>query len=135
MDDSKSSKLNDNKTNIIYLASLHCVKSLRTPALQMSAFSIISNGSVKNLEVIFDQCINMYEHVTSVCRAAYKHLKNIHCLKAFLTQEALVIVVHVFITSRIDYCNSLLYDISDYNINRLQRIQNNGPRRVKYSKI
>ena len=101
-------KLNDNKTNILYLASPHCVKSLKTPALQMGASSITPNGSVKNLGVIFDQCINMHEHVTSVCRAAYYHLKNIHCLKAFLTQEALVTVVHAFVTSCIDYCNSLL---------------------------
>ena len=113
-------RLNDNKTNIIYLASPYRVKSLKTPALQMGASSITPNGSVKNLDVIFDQCINMYEHVTSVCRAAYYHLKNIHCLKSFLTQEALVIVIHAFITSRIDYCNSLLYGTSDYNINRLQ---------------
>ena len=28
-------KLNENKTNIIYLTSTHCVQSLRTPALQM----------------------------------------------------------------------------------------------------
>jgi len=62
----------------------------------------------------------MNEHVTSVCRAAYYHLMNIHCLKALLTQEVLVTVVHAFVTSRIDYCNSLLYDISNYNINRLQ---------------
>jgi len=68
----------------------------------------------------------MYEHITSVCRAAYYHLKNIHCLKAFLTQESLVAVVHAFVTSRIDYCNSLLYRISDYNMNRLQRIQNSA---------
>jgi len=89
----------------------------------MGASSITRDGSVKYLEVIFGQCISMYEHVTSVCRAANCHLKNIHFLKAFLTQEALVIVVHVFVTFRIDYCNSLLYGISDYNINRLQRIQ------------
>ena len=68
----------------------------------------------------FEQCINMHEHVTSVCRAAYYHLKNIHRLKAFLTQEALLTVVHALLTSRIDYCNSLLYGISDYNINRHQ---------------
>jgi len=86
MDDSK---LNDNKTNIKYLAS-----SIKTPALQMGASSITPNGSVRNLGVIFYQCINMYEHVTSVCRAAYYHLKNIHCLKAFWTQEALVTLVH-----------------------------------------
>ena len=70
----------------------------------------------------------MYNHVTSVCRAAYYHLKNIHCLKALLTQETLVSVVHAFVTSRIYYYNSLLYSISDYNINRLQRIQNNASR-------
>ena len=32
-------------------------------------------------------------------------------------QESLVTVVHAFVTSRVDYCNSLLYGISDYNIN------------------
>ena len=114
--------LSDNKTHIIYLASPHCVKSLKTPAIQMSASSITPNGSVKNLGVIFDKCINMHEHVTSVWRATYYHLKNIHCLKAFLTQESLVTVVHAFVTSRIDYCNSLLYGIFDYSINHLQRI-------------
>ena len=76
MDDSK----NDNKTIIIYLASPHCVKSLKTPALQMGASSITPNESVNNLAVIFDQCIIMYENVTSVFRAVYCHLKNIHCL-------------------------------------------------------
>ena len=105
--------------NILYLASPHCVKSLTTSALRMGASSITPNGSVKNLGIIFDQCINMHEHVTSVCRAAYYHLKNIHCLKAFLTQEALVTIVNAFGTYRIDYCNSLLYGISDYNNNRL----------------
>ena len=120
-------KLNDNKTNS---ASAHCVKSLKTPALQMGASLISPNGSVKSLGVIFDQCINMHEHVTSVCWAAYYHLKNIHCLKAFFIQEALVTVVHAFVTSRIDYCNSLLYGISDYNINCLQRIQKSAARIV-----
>jgi len=72
----------------------------------------------------------MYEHLTLVCRAPYYHLKNIHCLKTFLTQEALVTVIHAFVTSCIYYCNSLLYSISDYNINRLQRIQNSAPSTV-----
>jgi len=89
-------KPNDNKINIIYLASPHCVKSLNTPAIQMSASSITANGSVRNLGVIFYQCINMHEHITSVCRAAYYHLKNIHFLKTFLTQKALLTVVHAF---------------------------------------
>jgi len=86
------------------------------------------NGSVKNLGGIFDQCINMHKHVTSLCRAAYYHLKNIHYLKAFLTQKSLVTAVHAFVTSRIYYCNSLLYGLPDYSIN--QRIQNSAARIV-----
>jgi len=120
-------KLNDIKTNILYLASPHCVKSLDT---SMGASLITPNGSVKNIGVILDQCINMHEYVKSVCQAAYYHLKNIHCLRAFLIQEALVTVVHAFVTSRIDYCNYLLYGISDYNINHLLRIQNSAARIV-----
>ena len=82
-------KLNDNEINIIYLALPHCVKSLKTPALQMGATSITPKGSVNNLGVMFDKCINLYEQVISICRAAYYHLKNIHCLKTFLTHKAL----------------------------------------------
>jgi len=128
-------RLNDNKRNIIYLASPHCVKSLKTPALQMGASSITPNGSVTNLGVISHQCINIYEHVTSVCPATYYYLKNIHYFKALLTQEALVTVIPAFVTFRIDYCNSLLYGKSD----SLQRIQNSATRivtnRRKYDHI
>ena len=60
-------RLNNNKTNTVYLASPHCVKSLKTPALQMGVSSITPNRSVQNMGIIYGQCINMHEHVTSVC--------------------------------------------------------------------
>ena len=64
--------------------------NIKIPSLQIGASSITPNGSVKCLGVIFDQCINMCGNVTSVCRAAYYHFKNIHCLKAFIgTQKHL----------------------------------------------
>ena len=56
--------INDNKTNIMYLVSPHCLKPQKTPTLLLIAPSIIPNGSVKNQWVIFDKCINMYKHVS-----------------------------------------------------------------------
>ena len=53
------------------------------------AFSITPNGSVKNLAVIFDQCVNMHEQ--------YAELPTTISLKAFLTQEALVTVLHALV--------------------------------------
>ena len=105
-------RLGVNKTNIIYLASPHCVKSLKTLALHMGASSITPNWSVYNLGAICDQCMNMSHQYTELPTTI---LKNIHCLNTSLTQEALVSVVQVFATSRIDYCNSMLYGIHDYN--------------------
>ena len=96
----------------------------------MGASLITLNRSVKNLGGIFDQCINMFEHATSVCRAVLYHLKNIHCLRALLAQETFITLVNAFFTFGIDYCNSLLCGISEYNINCLQRIQNSASRIV-----
>ncbi len=80
--------------------------------LQIGKSCITPSGSVRDLGVIFDKFLYMNDHVTTLCRAAYYHLRNIRSLKPFLSEETLVPVVHAFITSRIDYCNSLLYGIS-----------------------
>ena len=40
-----------------------------------------------------------------------------------MSQDALITVVHAFRKSRLDFCNSLLYGIVDYNINQLQQIK------------
>ena len=39
-------------------------------------------------------------------------------------------LVHAFITSRVDYCNSLLYGLPNYQLNKLQRVLNASARLV-----
>ena len=39
-------------------------------------------------------------------------------------------LVHAFITSRVDYCNSLLYGLPIYQLNKLQRVLNASARLV-----
>ena len=55
---------------------------------------------------------------------ALRHIRPLLSLE-FANQLACSIVA-----SRIDYCNSLFYGMSQYNINRLQRLQNNLARIV-----
>ena len=48
----------------------------------------------------------------------------------YLSRPAAESLVHAFITSRVDYCNSLLYGLPNSHIMKLQRIQNAAARLV-----
>ena len=72
----------------------------------------------------------MSKHVTSVCKSAFYHLHNIRRIKNYLSRENRLTLVHAFVTSRLDYCNSLLYGVPKDQISKLQRVQNAAARLV-----
>ena len=78
----------------------------------------------KNLGVTFDSGNTFTNHITKVCRACYYHLKDLRCICKFLSLEIAALLANSMISSRLDYCNFLLYDISKNNVAKLQKIQN-----------
>ena len=60
-------------------------------------------------------------------------------LRKYLSRDSLLTLIHAFITSRLDYCNGLLYGLPNSQIVKLQRVQNAAARLVlslsKYSHI
>ena len=81
----------------------------------------------------------MEQHVKKICSEANYHLRNISKIRKYLTQDSAQILIHAFISSKLDYCNSLLYGIPKYLVCRLQRVQNTAARIVtltrKYDSI
>jgi hypothetical protein len=67
-------------------------------------------------------------HKIKVCKACFFHLHNIRRIKKYLSRDNLLILVHAFITSRLDYCNSLFYGLPGKRISKLQRVQNAAAR-------
>ena len=59
-----------------------------------------------------------------MCRTCYYHLKDLRCIRKFLTVDTAALLANSMISSRLDYCNSLLYGVSKYNVAKLQKIQN-----------
>ena len=70
----------------------------------------------------------MNTHVNKLCSAAYFHLYNLRRMRKYLSQETCEQLVHAFITSRIDYCNSLLYGLPAKQLDKIQRVQNTAAR-------
>ena len=65
----------------------------------------------------------MEHHVTAVCKAGFYHLRNISRIRKYIARQAAEIPVHAFSTSRLDFCNSLLYGLPKQTIKRLQHVQ------------
>ena len=85
----------------------------------------------------------MYEKLhTQISRTAFFHLCNVAKIRHILSQKDAEKLVHAFITSRLDYCNSLLSGCSNKSLKTLQLIQNaaagsnkNQDQRSYYSSI
>jgi len=67
-------------------------------------------------------------HITDVCKSSFHHVSNISRIRKYLTREAAEMVVHAFVPSNLDYCNSLLYGLSKFLIAKLQSVQNSAAR-------
>ena len=71
-----------------------------------------------------DKSLNMEKHIKKLCQTLITQLRNIADVRKYLTQNAAEKLVHAFITSRLDYCNSLLYGLPSSSIKKLQKVQN-----------
>ena len=81
-------------------------------------------ASARNLGTWFDTHLDMGTHITKTCSSAFYYLYNIRHIRKYLSRESTEKLVHAFISSRVDYCNSLLYGITEYQTMKLQRVMN-----------
>ncbi len=119
--------LNSEKTVLIIRHKTSTVNKLEH-GLTLDGCSFDSSSSVRNLGVLFDSNLSFDGHVSSICKTAFFHLKNISKLRPMLSMSNAEIFIHAFMTSRLDYCNALLGGCSARLINKLQMVQNAAAR-------
>ena len=68
-------------------------------------------------------------HVAAVCRSGYQ-LQQFRPVTRSLSADTAKTLVQAFISSRLDYCNALLYGVSDRLMRSLQSVQNAAARLV-----
>ena len=74
--------------------------------------------------------LNLDSHINFIVSHCYKILKDIGRIKKNLQRAHIENLVHAVIASRLDYCNSLLMNISKVNLSKLQKLQNAAARLV-----
>ena len=61
--------------------------------------AVTQSSKVRDLGVIFDQFLNFNDHITTICRSI------------LLLYDACSTIIHALISCRLDYCNSILYNV------------------------
>ena len=79
---------------------------------------------------MLDQRLQMDEFIVKTCQACFLQLRDISAIRNSLTDDAAAQIVHALVTSRMDYCNSLLAGCKQQHIKKLQRVQNLAARVV-----
>jgi hypothetical protein len=99
--------------------------------LQVGESSLTPRASVKNLGVIIDGHLSMVEEVQSLCKRANFHIWSIEQIRRFLDDATTEKLMHAFVFSTIDSCNSLFYGLPDKLLDRLQLVQSKAARMVR----
>ena len=115
-------KLNSEKTQFIWLGSRHELVRISTTSINLGACTVDFLKTVNDLGVTIDCQLSMKDHVQRVCTTAYYHLRQLRSIRGSLSADSCSTLVRAFITSRIDYCNSLLAGVDKSQVGKLQSI-------------
>ncbi len=96
------------KTEVLIIGPKNHTSNNLEHCLTLDGCSLDSSSSVRNLGVLFDSNLSFDSHVSSICKTVFFHLKNISKLRPMLSMPNAEMLIHVFMTSRLDYCNALL---------------------------
>ena len=84
--------------------------------------------------VIFEHHFRFNEHIASICKSSFYHLRNISNIRKYLSSTTTEILVHAFVSSKLDNCNSLLYGLPNCLLKKLQHVQNAAARLITLSR-
>ena len=129
-------KLNENKTELIVFGSTSMLSKINAHniSLCVGENNIQSVNKVRNLGVIFDSNMSFNNKISNISRSIRYQLRNLSFIRKSLTKDAAEKLIHALISSRLDFCNSVLSGLPLQQINRLQSLQNSTARLLTLTK-
>jgi len=118
-------KLNANKSEVLWLGTRQHIAKLNPadvdPVLSTETLSASSNEH--NLGMTFDKNLTFNVHARACFRACFYRIRQV---RRFLDE----LVIHVYITLCLDYCNALFASSTVAVRQRLQHVQNSSARLI-----
>ena len=126
--------MNPDKTQLIWIGTRQQLAKIDISSITLLSAAVPLSSTVKDLGVHIDSQLTMSDHVTALRRSCFFQLRQLRAIRSSITVNAAKTLVHAFVSSRIDYCNSLFFGISKGLMARLQGIQNAAARLITGTK-
>uniref|UniRef100_A0A8C5AGF3 Reverse transcriptase domain-containing protein n=1 Tax=Gadus morhua TaxID=8049 RepID=A0A8C5AGF3_GADMO len=121
-------QLNSGKTELMIIGSKRDREKFEDVSLWLDGFAIPQSASVRNLGVLFDPQLCFDQHIRSITRIAFFHLRNIARIRSMLSVVDAETLIHAFVSSRLDYCNALFSGLPNSTTKSLQLVHNAAAR-------
>ena len=124
-------KMNPDKTQFIWLGSRQQLSAINVTPLHLHDSTVIMPSTpVRNLGAVFDCEMTMLHHINSVTRSCFYYLRQLRTVRRALTHDSAKMLAHAFVSSRVDYCNSILFGASAHVLRKMQAVLNATARLV-----
>ena len=117
-------KLNDGKTEFIILGTQQQLQKISHISIQIVEDLVTPVDMVQNVGFFMDKCLKNKDHINRITSSTYNILRKIHQSWSLLDKHTTKIIVQALVLLKLDYCNSLLLGSPEYQMDKLQCIQN-----------
>jgi hypothetical protein len=122
--------VNPTKTEYLLIGTPKQRSKVLSTSIMFQGAELQPTAEARNLGIIFDSDLTFTSHISSLCRSSFYHIRQLRQIRSCLDTNSAVILANALVSSKLDYCNSLYYNLPKSTIHRLQRVQNSLARAV-----
>src|SRR6188768_860423 len=122
--------VNPAKTEFLLIGTKQQRSKITNCSISFLGIPITPSIHARNLGVEFDSDLSFSQHISNVCRSSYYQIRQFRQLRSSIETNSAKLLANALVSSKLDYCNSLFYNLPSTSINRLQHIQNSLARFV-----
>jgi hypothetical protein len=117
-------KMNDAKTEFILLGSKQQLNKCVSKEINVNGVGVERSSLVKYLGISLDDQVSFKQHINNKCSIAMGNLMRVKQIRKHLSIGACHTLVKGIVISHLDYGNSILINLPDCEIKKMQRVQN-----------
>lgn len=123
-------KLNADKTQIIWIGTRQQLKKVVDADIVLNGHRIAPSPTVTCLGVNIDPELTFASHTKRVAARCFYKLRQLRTIRHSLSADNARMLVHALVSTQVDYCNSILYQVAAVHLRPLQSVLNAAARLI-----